>query len=299
MKKIKQYSNHIIICNWNDKAATVIEQLLNCKPKNPYKVVVITQKALNDRIKTDIEQKCLELAKKNKLNSIEGQVEFHTGDPRSKNIWKKFNVPAAKSIVLLACNNSPLPDNRNTEIALIIQKIYKKQTKDQQKSDLSEKIHIVAEIINPALCKHLKNAGVSEIISESNYRVGLISQSAISSGIASVYDKLLQYSDETNEIYFIQDYPASYNEANYINLKKLVRKDSPPNNPLILLGILKNYDAKSNLVPSADQIKLNPTRDIKLEATDALVVMTYDFIDKIVSSEIANECSTTPIKIGE
>jgi len=269
--------DHIIICNWNDKAEKIIDELLKCQPKNPYKIVAISREITDEKIKEKLD------AAKKKYQSNEW-VEFKTDNPCEKDIWDTINVHAAKSIILLADKNSSSPDYRNIEIALMIQKTYK-----ELKNGVSVKPHIVAEMIDSSLSKHLKNAGVDEIISASNFRVGLISQSAIAAGIANVYSNLLQYSDDTNEIYFIQEYPESYIGKTFTELITLVRESakSSDQQPLLLLGIIKGYKASDiKLTESSKKlINLNPAPDMKLTANDALVVMAYNFIDKIVAPE--------------
>lgn len=240
-KKTVEIQNYFIICNWNKKAERIIEQLQtadkNCK------IVIISKSKIEKIVEFD------------NVTSVQE-------DPTNHKSLRKYNASKAKSIILLADEDSSAPDNRNAIIALTIKYL---------ENDTNKDIHVIAELSNPDFEKHLKDAGADEIICNIDYSSGIIAQSAVFGNMSEIYQRLLSYSDNTNEIYFIEQdkvsrHPNSLIKKSFGEVAQILNRDRKQN-PIILLGIKRG-----------DQIFLNPKRKKipnGIEIGDKLIVLSY------------------------
>jgi len=92
---------------------------------------------------------------------------------------------------LLSDEDSPDPDAKSALIALAICKLCERNP------------HIVAEAQNHRKLEHLKDAGVDEVICSGDLGLGVLAQCALHAKLSTVYDQLLTYGDDTNEIYVV------------------------------------------------------------------------------------------------
>ncbi|WP_323294214.1 potassium channel family protein [Crocosphaera sp. XPORK-15E] len=247
-KVVKNFNDHIIICNWNNKAPTIIHQLLEANKHHQRDIVIISSSVIED------------------LDDLESQrnVYFIQADPTHHVTLEKFQASQAKAIILLADEETEGPDEKNALIALAIKHL--EQIPNRQKD-----IHVVGELVNLGRRRHLKEAGVDEVISARDYSSGIIAQSAVFKNMSVVYQQLLTYSDCSNEFYYItpEQYPKYLLGKTFIELSKWISNDlgSHEENPLILIGIKRGNG----------EILLNPKQSHfqRLAAEDSLIVMAY------------------------
>jgi hypothetical protein len=152
------------------------------------------------------------------------------------------SIHKAKSVIIMAKEDCPDPDAQTALIALAISQVCKAEA-DAQKVPLRVP-HIVAEVINHRKTQHLKDANVREIVCPTDYGIGLLAQSAINPGLVQIYDHLLRFKPEGNELYLLdsRDLPqgflpgkASFNEISIW----LEERSRSTENPVILLGYLR------------------------------------------------------------
>jgi voltage-gated potassium channel len=251
---VRQFTNHIIICNWNSKATSIIYQLLEGNKKQPIEIVVVSATAVEDS---------------NGLSS-KGNVYFVQDDPTHHATLERLNASRAKSVILLADQRSQAPDEKNALIALAIKHL--EAIPGQQRD-----IHVIAELVNLNRRRHLQEAGVDEVISAADYSAGVIAQSAMFENMSLVYLQLLTYSDDSNELYYIEAgcYPAQLQGKTFTELSHWISQYSATqsDNPMVLLGIKR----------SDGEILLNPKRETfdRLAADDTLVVMAFRDVKQI------------------
>jgi len=237
--------DHIIICNWNKRAEQIIHELYSANPK--INITILTDADINEQ----------ELFEKDEFKNI----HFARGDPAIHNRLRVAKVDEAKSVIILANEQSEDPDAQTALIALAITKI-----------SGSNKPHIVAEALNHRKIHHLYDAGVDEVICSSDYGIGLLAQSSLNPGLSEVYDRLLSYSGETNEIYVIPSdkVPSSLKDHTFSEVSRMLIEKRNSSNPVILLGIIKNK-----------KIIINPKRgeNDKIEEDDSLLVIAYTYPD--------------------
>lgn len=251
---MKQYQDHIIICNWNDKAPAIIQQLLEANKNQPRDIVIISASVIPDRYELE----------------DEARVNFIQADPTHHGTLEKLQAPQAKAVILLADEDTEGPDEKNALIALAIKHL--EQIPNHQKD-----IHVIGELVNVGLHRHLKEAGVDEIVSAREYSSGIIAQSAVFRNMSMIYQQLLTYSDDSNEFYFLEpgQYPQHLQGKTFAELSKWVSDHTAahPDNPFLLLGIKRGNG----------EILLNPKwrHFDQLKADDALIVMAFQHIDQI------------------
>ena len=249
---MKNFKDHIVICNWNRKAEGVISQILD-QTKSRNDIVIIN----SSRIEVD------------KDLGDEDNVSFIQDDPAHHKVLLSVNAHNAKSVLILVDDESGNPDEKNALIALAVKHLKKEEEKDIG-------VHIVAEVRDPRLSRHLKEAGVDELISNIDLNTGILAQSALFANMSDVYQRLLSYSDDTNELYFIDSsrYPAEYIGKSFAELRRLIEQSpsNKPDEPLILLGVKQD-----------NEIYLNPkkSRFPELKVGGLLIIMTYGYVQEI------------------
>jgi voltage-gated potassium channel len=253
-KVMKQFNDHIIICNWNEKAPFIVRQLLEGTQNNERDIVIISTEAI-DNLRDFSER---------------DNLYFIQADPTHHATLEKYNALRAKSVILLADSESEGPDEKNALIALAIKHL--EHTPNQRKD-----IYVVGELVRLDRYRHLKEAGVDEVISARDYSSGIIAQSALFQNMSAVYQQLLTYTDDTNELYFIEPrkYPQHFHRKTFPELRQWIGNYSAmrPENPIILLGIKR----------ANGEIMLNPrqSRFDRLLPEDTLIVMAFHNIDRI------------------
>ncbi|MBE9135878.1 NAD-binding protein [Nodosilinea sp. LEGE 07088] len=250
------FKDHIILCNWNDKAAGIIDQLLEGNKADPIDIVVVSAAAVGEA---------------GRDRPASGRVHFVQDDPTHHATLERLQASQAQAVILLADEEAEAPDDKNALIALAIKHL--EHIPGQQRD-----IHVIAELVNLSRRRHLQEAGVDEVVSARDYSAGIIAQSAMFRNMSVVYQQLLTYSDDSNEFYFIApgQYPNHLWGKTFTELSHWVSTYSTtrqPDNPLLLLGVRR----------SNGDILLNPKAQSfdRLTADDALVVMAFRKIDRI------------------
>lgn len=246
----EEIENHIVICNWNDKGDRIIKELHSQQAEPDTKVIIVTDKDDKEIMEEEL-----------RMSPEYQGVFFVKGDPTLHNILRNAaKVHLAKSVIILADEKYPDPDAKTALISLAITKLEKNQIK---------KPHIVAEVINHRKIEHLRDAGVDEWICATDYGLGLIAQCALNKKLSEVYQQLLTYSKETNEIYIIKGdkFPIALLGKRFEEGLTILASNRNKGNPLILIGVKRN-----------EKIILNPKRDEfdTFKEGDELIVIAYD-----------------------
>ena len=246
--KMKKYKHFVVVCNWNTKAPGIVSELL--RADEALNVVVVHTGAVNLDTHFKEEER--------------DRLSFHQADPMNYEVLREIRIPDAKSVILLADASVENPDDKNALIALAIKHL-EKETTD---------VHVVVELVHTNRRKHLLDAGADEVICSTDYTAGIIAQSAIYNRMSEVYERLLSYSANTNEIYFVSKYPSSFIGKPFLDLiPEVSQRSDEQKSPFLLIGIKRK-----------EKIFLNPKseRFSVLEENDELIVMSYDRVEQIV-----------------
>lgn len=238
--------SHIVMCNWNDRGDRIIKELHSPLAAPDTDIIVVSEAEIDET----------ELRK----NPEYERVYFVKSDPTSHEVLKRAQAHHARSVIILSDDTCSDPDARTALIALAITKL---------EQDVKQKPHIVAEITSPQKIRHLIDAGVDEWVCSANYGLGILAQAALYGKLSEVYQQLLTYSKETNEIYLIdsEKYPQQFLGKRFQEIADILNNHRDPANPAILIGIKRD-----------DRIVLNPKKDEfdVFRQGDSLIVMSFD-----------------------
>ncbi|PIE31643.1 potassium transporter [candidate division KSB3 bacterium] len=246
VKMPKELESHLVICNWHDSGDRIVRELHSPLAAPETDILIVSKDEIDE----------LEL----RNSPAYEKVYFIRSDPTMHDVLRRARAHHAKSVIILADPHCSDPDAQTALISLAITKLER---------HVKRKPHIIAEVINPQKVQHLIDAGVDEWVCSANYGLGILAQSALFGKISDVYQQLLTYSEETNEIYLIDEekYPESFLGKTFQEIAQILNNDRNPTNPCILLGIKRD-----------ERVVLNPKKEdfITFQSGDSLIVMSFD-----------------------
>jgi voltage-gated potassium channel len=246
VKMPKGLERHIIICNWHEQGDRIVKELHSSLAAPDTDIIIVTEAAVDEA----------ELRQSPEYE----RVYFIRSDPTMHEVLKRARAHHAKSVIVLSDPTCSDPDAKTALISLAITKLER---------DQPEKPHIVAEVCNPHKIQHLVDAGVDEWVCSTDYSLGIIAQAALYGKISTVYQQLLTYSAETNEIYLVESekYPRTFVGKSFKTVAAMLNDLRNSENPVILLGIKRD-----------GEVILNPkeTEFDTVQQGDSLIVMSFD-----------------------
>ncbi len=266
------FEDHIVIVGWNDTTNSFIKDTIDAaKNYNGQK----------ERIVSIVPEPEMVLEKHSTLRKLhsEHKLYFVKGEIRDKITLEKSNIYKAKTVVLLAEDNSRRADERTLLRALAIarfcrRKAIKNEIKVSNTSNYKtydvghyiDSIYIIAEVNDMQFKKDLMEADVNEVIVSASYAKGVVIQSILNHGVSKVVDELLQF-NEYNEFYTV-DLTESENShligKTYDDLLLPLRKQK-----ILLIGIKVIYH---------DEITGNEI----IDETELLKLLTKEGLDRQV-----------------
>jgi len=192
-------------------------------------------------------------------------VFFINSEPELHKSVELGVVEKARSIVILTDESKSDPDATTVMIVLAIAR--RCEVLGLSKSS---RPHIVGECLDARKMNHLKTAGVDEVVCAREYGLGILAQSALHHNLSEVYDRLLHYSDDTNEIYMLEgeQLPQNAGGASFNRIARAVHRYRNAENPVIPIGIRK----------SDGRIVLNPRGedgDCIFDENDSMIVIAF------------------------
>ena len=251
-EKMEDFKNHIVICNWNQQGEEIVRQLFESHVNDSLEVVVVSASPIDEINLPDEYRK---------------HFHFVHSDPTQHSVLSSINAQKAKSIVILADKKSESPDDKSVLIALAVKHLEAAMDKD---------LHVIAELININRKRHLMDAGADEIVCSMSYSSGIIAQSALFKNMSEIYQRLLSYSNDTNEIYFVPpgQYSAEYLGMDFSDISNTINEKRKNKNeiPVLLLG-----------VKHQEQILLNPrpSEFSGLLEDDSLIIMAFESVKEV------------------
>ncbi len=256
---MQDYSDHIIIINWNTRGEKVLKELIKSPlGKKASKIVVFTPNPLPE---PEIQ----------KFEEFDCRLTFLSGNILSKTTLKAIDVDKARAVIVLADDkksekdkNVDDPDAYTSLVILSIGAALKEIEQDKKgkegkrEAESSESEHgkkkrrpmIIAEAINSSRRELIKQAGADIVVCSEDFEGGLIVQSANYPKLFEVYNQLLKYSEDTNEFYMIElktikeENEALFKELcgkKFNQIIEVMREWSPDDNPTLVVG-LKKFD---------------------------------------------------------
>ena len=233
--RMDKVEGHILICNWSARGEKIVKEIHDPVACPDLPLVVLTQERIDRQL-------------------YESRAEFHlvqfvSGDLLNKSFLRFVGAQRARSIIILADEKVEDPDAQSALIALAIDSLCREQHRGSE-----GKPHVVAQVLNHRKTEHLKDAGVDETVCSEDYGIGILAQSAMYEKLSEVYDQLLTYSEETNEIYALgsKDIPDRiWNEVfegkTFLEVAHFFSEEHrDPRNPAILIGVRRGKNVILN-----------------------------------------------------
>ncbi|HOY82407.1 MAG TPA: hypothetical protein PLB92_09745 [Rhodoglobus sp.] len=231
--------DHTLILGWNSKVFPIVSEICIANESRRNAVIVV----LADKDKVEMEDELRAMVGK----TGKTKIICRTGDPMNLTDLEIANPANARSIILLAGDDSPDPDADVIKTALAL-------TNNPRRK--AEKYHIVGELEDAASLEAATLVGRDEahwVLGDD--LIGRITvQSCRQSGLSVVYSELLDF--DGDEIYFTEQpslYGMTYFDA------QLAFADST------VMGLVK-----------AGSVILNPAADTRYESGDQLIVIAED-----------------------
>lgn len=255
--------DHVVICNWTDKADVIVRQLHDESVHNRSPIIVVTENP--------------ELVPKSTDKSYRGLL-IVGGDPADKEILERADIRTAKTAVILADEKDiERADSKSILIQLAIDSI-------------NPSVHTIVELVNSSSELYFRYTHVNEIICLEQLAEKLLSQAALTPGLSEVYMNLLTQSLDTNEIY-LEELPESFIGHRYEEVEKKII--SIKDKDLILIGwatdVEKRVDGEVVLSPKGKpiiekEIIINPrsstngdySKSHKFKRGDSLFVISFE-----------------------
>jgi len=208
--------NHVVICNWTAKADVIVRQLHDESVHNKSPIIVVTETPEQVPKSTD--------------KAYRG-VLIIGGDPADKEILERADIRTAKTAVILS-DDSDLEnaDSKSILIQLAIDSI-------------NPNVHTIVELVKSSSELYFRYTHVNEIICLEQLAEKLLSQAALTPGLADVYMNLLTQSSDTNEIY-LEELPESFIGHTYEEVEKKII--SIEEKDIILIGWSTEVEKRVN-----------------------------------------------------
>tara|TARA_R110002096_G_scaffold147671_16_gene307687 strand:- start:20584 stop:21729 length:1146 start_codon:yes stop_codon:yes gene_type:complete len=248
----KDIREHIIICNWNERGDRVVSELHSCDGLPGVEIVVIAPHEINT-------------ADHDKKPWFQN-VTFINSDPSFHDVLRVCRAHRSRSVILLSdeAHHTDDPDGNSALIALAIHRICQTEGTNTP--------HIVAEAVDHRRIQHLRDAGVNEVVCAQDFGLGILAQTAIHEGLSEVYNRLLTYSDETNEIYMIEKAPMRFHGMSFQELSLIFAQNRDQQNPAILIGVKRGGDIFLNPCTDGSRGKSLGT----IRGGDQLIVVSWE-----------------------
>ena len=231
--------DHTLILGWNSKVFPIVSEICIANESRRKAVIVV----LADKDKVEMEDELRAMVGK----TGKTKIICRTGDPMNLTDLEIANPANARSIILLAGDDSPDPDADVIKTALAL-------TNNPRRK--AEKFHIVGELEDAASLEAATLVGRDEahwVLGDD--LIGRITvQSCRQSGLSVVYSELLDF--DGDEIYFTEQ-PSLYGKT-YFDAQ-LAFVDST------VMGLVK-----------AGSVILNPAADTLYDSGDQLIVIAED-----------------------
>jgi ion channel POLLUX/CASTOR len=231
--------DHTLILGWNSKVFPIVSEICIANESRRKAVIVV----LADKDKVEMEDELRAMVGK----TGKTKIICRTGDPMNLTDLEIANPANARSIILLAGDDSPDPDADVIKTALAL-------TNNPRRK--AEKYHIVGELEDAASLEAATLVGRDEahwVLGDD--LIGRITvQSCRQSGLSVVYSELLDF--DGDEIYFTEQ-PSLYGKT-YFDAQ-LAFVDST------VMGLVK-----------AGSVILNPAAETLYESGDQLIVIAED-----------------------
>lgn len=181
--------NHIVICNWNERAEDLMEQL-HCFEDVHHDIIVID----------------------NALTEAPPSLKHYIkGNPSDLETLKRANADKAQKVIVLAKGEDKSYADANTVLTSLAVK------------NLNRKVYICAEVLDHENIVFLRHAGVDQIIDINLIVSRFIAQTTYNPKLLAVLNELVSNEKDSCEIYRVE-LPSSLQGLSFLDLFKHVKE---------------------------------------------------------------------------
>lgn len=256
-KPMPDLKGHIVIVNWDERVKDMILELHGRTFREKVPIVIVSEAGVR-------------LPEQKEFDEVAEVV----GDPVSKRTLERAEVRQAHSITILSSwpSGDAADRRRRLDPEVADAKTITTILAVRQLPG-GESVPITAEIRAKKNCESALNAGGGhekhiEVICAEEFGTDIITQCAVTPGLATLYTRLLTFTPESNEIYKIK-IPANLVGKTFGELlQEFAKRRKASKEAIIPLGISRG--SKSYLNPRDDNQEVGI-----LKAEDFLFVMSY------------------------
>jgi Trk K+ transport system NAD-binding subunit len=244
----RKLSGHVVFVNWNEQAEQIVEQLHGPDIEEKRTILIIT-----------MDEK-LTLPTRTAFN----QCILVCGDPTDQKLLAEARVSEAHSVVILSAG-SLVKETRgkpgmDTEVAdaktiltiLAIRSLATELTKPE-----NQRRAITAEVMNGKNLEAAKVAGRggrTEVICAESVGANLFAQCALTPGLAVVFEDLLTFAPDTDEIYKVR-VPRLYHGKLFSEIMRDLAERSSKADAVIPLGVFRSPNVYLNPGPELGALR--------------------------------------------
>jgi hypothetical protein len=241
------FSNHIVILGWSERVARIISHLRNnvLRGSNDiHPIVVVTEETIDRRSVDNFEK-----------------VYFLYGRSNSNEVLKRADIGRARALLIPTKSQTNTTSDGGTVFSLLAALSIRPDLQVCVEMTSPENGDALEHIVHTSVVE-----GDVEVVSLESICEKLLAQAAINKGITRVYNNLLSFCEESNEIY-VTPLSPQHNNKSYRDLSQLAFERQ-----VILLGYERN-----------GEMTLNPKdREIILHAGDLIWFMSYNKKDGLL-----------------
>jgi len=265
----KNLKGHYVILNWGPRTMEIIKQIHSPVLGAASRSVIVV---VSDDPHLDLEKLQRDFKDKTNNRAFE-DVYFHPGDPTDEFCLLNANVEDAEAVVVMAKDN----DRAASDEAALRTLFTLKRIAENH----NIRMHVVVELLRIANTEVLKDIardfpGTVDSVAVGQMRTMLLAQATLIPGLTDFYKDLLNFSDETNEVYLVKlpDSVDGQTFPEYCAKVVGVQREWP----LIPVGILRNTDGIRKLItnPKPTDAQGAPNPYFRLRRGDSLLVIAYE-----------------------
>lgn len=246
-------SDHVVVCNVNDKIGAIVDQLRNDPVAPSIDVVIIVQdsKLWEDNPAWHPRQRG------------GGQVFEVLGCPAEGEVLRRARISHARAAIILSDPaQGLLADARSALVGIAIERE-------------NPQVHTVMELILSVNRGHLRATAVNEVICLGEVSEKLLSQSAVTPGVSRLFAHLLTAQAGTGQL-FVRPMPNILVGSTYREMaRRAIRNDAP----YIVCGFIRHRprptegEKHESIIVLNPRVDTEPGKDSPLDTRDSLVVL--------------------------
>ena len=288
------FSNHTVICNWNDKVPMLMDDLHSNDNKRKRASIIIT-----DNITTFPEPD-----KKYGVDPFQ-DTAIIPGKPCDTRTLVRAGADDAHTIIILPDFRHQDPDNYSLQIALTVKDFIESKKENNLNKDHNYKIpRILVNVVDSNNATHFDNfsiTGINEVVCENELGLRAPALSSINHNSASVFNEIMTYSESSSELYSIVIPRNWYEEKSeeeiaITSFQQICEKAYSINNntEVVVVGYIRiNENGKANayINPPISRLRENNINQYKHDDRLLVLAKNIDVAERLFYPGVPEENS--------